>query len=133
MNAQVVTPPAAPKHSPGPWRAIRALKPCGIERSFDYGIAAEGTDNLLAEAFEVVGYAADGVSYQRVSAEANAQLIAASPDMAEALLGLDLACSNDALNPCWDNRPTDVAGKHWGIGKACPQCTARAALAKAGL
>lgn len=38
-------------------------------------------------------------------------------------------CTNDALNPCWDNRPTDRPGLHWGAGLACAACTARAALA----
>lgn len=35
-------------------------------------------------------------------------------------------CSADPLNPCWDGRPGDVVGKHWGGGDACPNCTARA-------
>jgi hypothetical protein len=38
-------------------------------------------------------------------------------------------CRCDALNPCWDGRPTDVAGQHWGGGDACPECTLRAAIA----
>lgn len=32
-------------------------------------------------------------------------------------------CKCDILNPCWDNRPTDVPGKHWGGGLACEPCT----------
>lgn len=36
-------------------------------------------------------------------------------------------CLADPLNPCWNNRPTDVAGKHWGGGDACTNCTTRAA------
>lgn len=32
-------------------------------------------------------------------------------------------CKFDVLNPCWDNRPTDVPGYHWGGGDACPACT----------
>lgn len=45
----------------------------------------------------------------------------------EGALGkLDLRCRFDALNPCWSNRPTDVIGKHWGGGDACPECTVRA-------
>lgn len=33
-------------------------------------------------------------------------------------------CQYDVLNPCWDNRPTDVPGKHWGGDdiEACPAC-----------
>lgn len=41
---------------------------------------------------------------------------------------VDLSCQNDRLNPCWNGRPTDVVGKHWGIGDACANCNARAAL-----
>jgi hypothetical protein len=49
-------------------------------------------------------------------------------------------CERDVLNPCWDNRPTDVPGYHWGAVhngkvvddfKACPACT-KAATAAAG-
>lgn len=32
-------------------------------------------------------------------------------------------CQFDVLNPCWDNRPRDVPGKHWGEGDACAACT----------
>jgi len=43
---------------------------------------------------------------------------------------VDLTCSADPRNPCWDGRPTDVVGQHWsGLGKACNKCNARAALA----
>lgn len=42
-----------------------------------------------------------------------------------------LVCMFDALNPCWNGRKTDVPGKHWGVGDACPTCCARAALAAA--
>jgi hypothetical protein len=40
-----------------------------------------------------------------------------------------LYCQCDALNPCWDNRPDDVPGKHWGGGPACSHCNLRAAIA----
>lgn len=38
-------------------------------------------------------------------------------------------CQNDVLNPCWDSRPDDVPGQHWGGPefKACAACT-RAAM-----
>jgi len=39
-------------------------------------------------------------------------------------------CQFDVLNPCWDNRPGDVAGKHWGEGDACPACTKAAKAAE---
>lgn len=39
-------------------------------------------------------------------------------------------CQFDVLNPCWDNRTSDVPGKHWGgVGDACPACTEAAAKA----
>lgn len=41
-------------------------------------------------------------------------------------------CRCDVLNPCWDNRPTDIVGQHWGGGAACSHCTLRALVAKAG-
>lgn len=43
-----------------------------------------------------------------------------------------LYCQCDVLNPCWDNRPNDVPGKHWAGGDACSHCNLRAAIAKAG-
>lgn len=42
-----------------------------------------------------------------------------------------LYCQYDALNPCFDNRPDDVPGKHWGGGDACPECNLRSLVAKA--
>jgi hypothetical protein len=41
-----------------------------------------------------------------------------------------LHCMTDVLNPCWDERATDIPGKHWGGGLACVACNARAALAQ---
>lgn len=38
-------------------------------------------------------------------------------------------CRHDVLNPCWDDRPDDVPGQHWGGGPTCEPCT-RAASAK---
>lgn len=52
--------------------------------------------------------------------------------LVEALSSLDLRCGFDLLNPCFDNRPTDVSGQHWGVGKACRGCTARALLRDLG-
>ena len=40
-------------------------------------------------------------------------------------------CCYDVLNPCWDNRPTDIPGEHWsGLGEACAACTAAARASK---
>lgn len=38
-------------------------------------------------------------------------------------------CLADPLNPCWNNRPGDKIGRHWGGGEACAVCQARAVLA----
>lgn len=60
--------------------------------------------------------------------EQNAALVEALESVTSGDHGI---CRFDHLNPCWDNRPSDVAGKHWGVGDACPACAARAAIAKA--
>lgn len=54
------------------------------------------------------------------------------PKLVEALRSLDLHCGFDLLNPCFDNRPADVTGQHWGVGKACRGCAARALLRDLG-
>lgn len=42
-------------------------------------------------------------------------------------------CQFDVLNPCWDNRPDDIPGKHWGDPDVtgCLACAAEAAKRKA--
>lgn len=74
-----------------------------------------------------------GKSVASVKDEAYARVMGASVDLLAAAGALveGKDCHFDALNPCWNNRPTDVLGKHWGGGSACPVCTARAAIAKA--
>ena len=62
---------------------------------------------------------------------ADARLIASAPGLLAALESLELSCTVDLLNPCWDNRIGDIPGKHWSGGEACPRCSARAAIAKA--
>lgn len=69
-------------------------------------------------------------------AMANGRVIAAAPDLLSALKALKLECLADHLNPCWDNRPSDKPGLHWGSEDgapvlACSSCNARAAIAKA--
>ena len=61
----------------------------------------------------------------RLATDPNAALRAA---LADAIEGQH--CRFDVLNPCWDNRPTDVVGRHWGGGDACPVCNALGVLAK---
>ena len=46
----------------------------------------------------------------------------------EAASRMDLGCLCDLLNPCWNNRPDDIPGKHWAGGRACAPCSVRAAL-----
>ena len=41
-------------------------------------------------------------------------------------------CQFDVLNPCWDNRPDDKPGLHWGAGPACSACTCAALKASSG-
>lgn len=60
----------------------------------------------------------------------------AAPELLSALKALKLECLADHLNPCWDNRPSDRPGLHWGSEEgapvpACSSCNARAAIAKA--
>lgn len=39
--------------------------------------------------------------------------------------GVRGVCQNDILNPCWDNRQTDISGKFWGDPEipSCAACT----------
>lgn len=74
--------------------------------------------------------------YPGKDAEGTARLLASSFELLEALRSLDLTCFVDVLKPCWDGRPTDIAGLHWASEApdsipACPGCIARAAIAKA--
>ncbi len=68
----------AVKHTPGPWVTRRAKAPDNTG-GFDWAIAAGG--KVIAEAFENVGYLTDGATYDGLPAEANANLIAAAPDL----------------------------------------------------
>jgi len=107
------------KHTPGPWMAEQDHK----ERWGVYCGAYSDETPLVAKGSRVWPMS-----------EEDARLMAAAPDLLEALrravatLG---SCSTDVLIPCWNDRPSDVAGRHWGVGEACGFCTARAAIAKA--
>jgi hypothetical protein len=75
------------KFTPAPWSAKCAKHP--VDGEFDWGINAEidGKPRVIAEAFGIV---AEGV---RPDAQANAHLIAAAPELYEALQGMfDLIC-----------------------------------------
>lgn len=63
-------------HTPGPW-TTRPAKYCG-----DIAIVAIGEDAMLAECFEDIRTATE---HNRAECEANARLIAATPDLLEAL------------------------------------------------
>ena len=63
------------KWTPGPWTVIRALKP--VDGEYDYGI--NGSGRIIAEAYGRT------TETERPPAEANANLIAAAPDLYEAL------------------------------------------------
>lgn len=111
-----------PKHTPGPWEVF---KPKGKSNR---GVGPSA-DVIVARALPCF--------YRGVHhAIANARLIAAAPDLLDALKALKLECLADVLNPCFDNRPTDKPGLHWGSTEtepiaACSSCVARAAIAKA--
>ena len=109
------------KHTPGPWSA---LTPDQFGRPVQADWVVAGGDAYIC-------VAPQWDEEYRDESLANARLIAAAPEMLQALQELDLTCTVDVLNPCWDNRPADIAGKHWGGGTACPHCIARAAISKA--
>lgn len=64
-------------HTPGPWKLRRATNGSG-----DWGIAAEGDENILAEVYEEF-HAKN--RYSPEEAQANAALISSAPELLEAL------------------------------------------------
>jgi hypothetical protein len=107
---------SAAKHTPGPWNADHSWF------SKTGGQMVRGKSCVVAEALK-----------HGAATMANARLIAAAPELLAACERLiaDEDCRNDHNNPCWAERPTDVPGKHWGVGDACAVCVAKAAIAKA--
>lgn len=118
------------KHTPAPWRYVR-----------ENGSPTTG-QHMIASAKP--GYLAEVRDCGSGDVQANARLISAAPGLlaaARALVAMTFDeaktdpklryCDNDALNPCWDGRPSDAPGKHWGGGDACPACSMRAAIAAA--
>lgn len=102
---------------------------------------AAGTNNRMGASVEANGYpvascrAYPRTTEARARANANAEFIARACNAHEsviaalrAMIELHPECRADVLNPCWDNRPADVIGRHWGGGTACEHCNARAAL-----
>lgn len=137
-------PPLA--HTPGPWRV---LPPTPLATTLDQFVWTDNevrrddhggwTDRCVARVLATppsVPRSAQSVLDEPYditanAARANAQLIATAPTLLAALQALDLRCQCDVHNPCWNDRPTDVPGKHWGGGTACPPCTAKAAIVQA--
>ena len=110
------------RFTPGPWRVVST----GLHVVSDSG---PGNVFILRTGLPRV---VDDLPRETIERwEADARLVAAAPEMLEALEALDLSCTTNLLNPCWDNRPGDIPGKHWGEGNACAHCNARAAIAKA--
>ena len=64
------------KFTKGPWEARRALHPDNTG-GFDYAIAADV--KIIAEAFEIVGFADGKSGFDSRPVHANAHLIAAAP------------------------------------------------------
>jgi hypothetical protein len=95
---------------------LKAIRTLAHKHEVQYWLDAPGTDaEKLAKIMPLVWDA------EEIHAE-----------MVKALKALRLECLADPKNPCWDNRPTDIPGRHWGGGAACTSCNARTALAKAG-
>lgn len=118
-------------HTPGPWRVdpARPTNVIGPRRDVRGRVYPAAPGNIVAFV------ARDGFASDRPEAGtdlADARLIAAAPELLEAARRSALdTCRADPLNPCFDGRPGDVPGRHWGGGDACAPCTARAAIAKA--
>lgn len=98
------------KHTPGPWQVN------GSWLNIETGNRHTAVESVLPGGFGMV--ASLEHSFTRESEEANARLIAAAPELLEALKEL----VNDGECYCADN----VASK-----ETCRHCKARAAIAKA--
>lgn len=121
------------KHTPGPW--FPALDNIGSPKvvAGKVDVARMSWLGFTMGDWQVGG---DAAQSKREEIAANARLMAASPDLLEALKALSLECLADVLNPCWAGRQSDVAGLHWGSEPgapvaACSSCIAKAAIAKA--
>lgn len=80
-------------HTPGPWMPRRAVKPDNTG-GYDWAIIAPDKA-IVAECFEVVDWAKNGVDFDTRPVEANARLIAAAPD----LLALVIQYRDDLKRP----------------------------------
>ncbi|KKM82831.1 hypothetical protein LCGC14_1315530 [marine sediment metagenome] len=85
------------KHTPGPWSFALPQNPKTNEDALDVGIFADvnGELKVIAEAFGQVNYT------NFAPARANAQLIAAAPEL--------LTACRDLLDAFWDMSPLEYA------------------------
>ncbi len=101
----------AKKYTPGPWVAIPTrtrLQCCNSRPLFDNGLwAILPESNLYRIPIGVVDHANDHDPPTRQKAEFDAKLMAAAPDLLEALKDLtgweyrhDLSCQHPHVNPC---------------------------------
>lgn len=102
------------KHTPGPWQ-YSSTGPTMLGYSQPYAVAQEGVPNLICGCFDDVNGGID-------TAQANARLIAAAPDLYAALY--ELLKEYDISNRLGDD-DTD-------FGTLPPVVKAKAALEKAG-
>ena len=102
------------KHTPGPWLIAKT-----DAASFVYALNDSGYNRFWAHV--IGGKLRRGKSTSKVETEANARLIAAAPDLLEALVAID-----NALRTAWSNGslPDSVIPE-----KLAQQCSA--AIAKA--
>lgn len=83
--------------TPGPWVPRRAAKPDNTG-GYDWAIIAPDKA-IVAECFEVVDWAENGVDFDTRPVEANARLIAAAPDLLEALEAIRARIAGEFDNP----------------------------------
>lgn len=106
--------------TPGPWVPRRAVKPDNTG-GYDWAIIAPDKA-IVAECFEVVDWAENGVDFDTRPVEANARLIAAAPDLLEALHGLNgilgTAESNASGTPQWEFVSSKINAAREAIAKA---------------
>ena len=105
-------------HTPGPWMPRRAVKPDNTG-GYDWAIIAPDKA-IVAECFEVVDWAENGVDFDTRPVEANARLIASAPDLLETLQQLEYWFNTDAeiLDAMTDAERADHIRQHEKIRKA---------------
>lgn len=117
--------------TPGPWVPRRAVKPDNTG-GYDWAIIAPDKA-IVAECFEVVDWAENGVDFDTRPVEANARLIAASPTLLEALQ--DFCLSAECAAGCDEGVDPDTAYSEIlsfaGSALASSYDKARAAISKA--